>query len=157
VPSPPQVPRRDRHRPPLLHTTACGDFTLMAREHWFALRGYPEWPIFSLHLDSLFCYMAHYAGLQEVILQPPLRAYHIEHSIGTSAVPEGMDLLMQRVRARGLPCLDYREVIDWSAAMAAAGRPTVFNGADWGLAGEALPETVLGSAEAAGPGGSEAA
>jgi hypothetical protein len=149
MPAPPPV--RGRHSPPLLHTIACGDFTLMAREHWFALRGYPEWPIFSLHLDSLLCYAAHYAGLKEVILQPPLRAYHIEHSIGTGATPEGMDSLLKRVRAKGLPCLDHQDVIDWSAAMAAAGQPTLFNDEDWGLVGETLPETVLRGTEAAGP------
>jgi hypothetical protein len=149
VPAPPPV--RGRHTPPLLHTIACGDFTLMAREHWFDLRGYPEWPIFSLHLDSLLCYAAHYAGLREVILQPPLRAYHIEHSIGTGATPESMDLLLKRVRAKGLPCLDHQDVIDWSAAMAAADQSTIFNDEDWGLADEALPETVLRGTEAAGP------
>ncbi len=34
-----------------LHTNACGDFTLLARDDWFRLRGYPEWPIFSWHID----------------------------------------------------------------------------------------------------------
>ena len=37
----------------LLHTNACGDFTLLHRDVWFALRGYPEWPMYSMHLDSV--------------------------------------------------------------------------------------------------------
>src|SRR5262249_12417724 len=38
------------HRSRWLHTNACGDFTLLAREDWARLRGYAEWPIFSWHL-----------------------------------------------------------------------------------------------------------
>src|SRR5206468_1543185 len=30
------------HRPDNLHVNGCGDFQLMAREHWDQLRGYPE-------------------------------------------------------------------------------------------------------------------
>src|SRR5213075_422580 len=45
-----------------LHTTACGDFTMLSREQWHRLHGYPEFEAFSFHIDSLFCYMAHYSG-----------------------------------------------------------------------------------------------
>src|SRR5262249_37142431 len=38
---------------PLLHTNACGDFTLLSRDAWFRLRGYAELDVFSMHLDSL--------------------------------------------------------------------------------------------------------
>jgi len=39
----PETRFREAHRDPLLlHTYACGDFTLMAREHWLDLRGYAE-------------------------------------------------------------------------------------------------------------------
>src|SRR6185503_19507238 len=40
-------------RPGSVHQNACGDFQLMAREHWFALRGYPELEVFSMSLDGL--------------------------------------------------------------------------------------------------------
>ncbi len=59
--------------PPRLHTNACGDFMLMAREHWFELCGYTELEIFSLHLDTLFLYAVHLAGLEEVVLPGNMR------------------------------------------------------------------------------------
>jgi hypothetical protein len=40
---------------PRMHTNACGDFTLLARRQWHKLRGYPEIPIWSMHIDSLLC------------------------------------------------------------------------------------------------------
>ena len=42
------------HRPDSLHVNACGDFQLMAREHWDELRAYPEFETFSMNIDGLF-------------------------------------------------------------------------------------------------------
>lgn len=67
---------------PRLHTNACGDFQLLDRKHWFSLRGYPEFDIQSLHIDSLFEYMAVYSGIKEEILEYPCCVYHIEHTAG---------------------------------------------------------------------------
>jgi len=72
-----------------LHTNGCGDFTLMAREHWFDLRGYPEFDLFSMNLDSVLCYAAHHAGFFEYCLEDPMRIYHIEHQTGSGWTPEG--------------------------------------------------------------------
>src|SRR5208337_2725182 len=50
-------------KPVSVHTYACGDFTMMAREHWFDVRGYTELnQFYSMHLDSMLCYAAHHAG-----------------------------------------------------------------------------------------------
>jgi hypothetical protein len=65
---------------PKLHTNGCGDFTLLSREAWHTLRGYPELPIWSMHLDSLFCYTADAAGYREEVLPGPARMYHLEHA-----------------------------------------------------------------------------
>ena len=51
-------------RPDDLHLNACGDFQLMAREHWFALLGYPEFQMFSMNIDGLFSSIAYYAGIR---------------------------------------------------------------------------------------------
>ena len=72
---------------PRLHYNACGDFTLMAKEDWDAMRGYPELEIFSLHIDSLFLMSAYDSGFRERELKPPQEIYHIEHSIGTGITP----------------------------------------------------------------------
>ena len=52
-----------------LHTHACGDFTLLSRDDWFSLRAYPEFPIWPMHVDALFCYAAFHAGVREEILR----------------------------------------------------------------------------------------
>jgi hypothetical protein len=126
-----------------LHTNGCGDFTLLAREQWFDLAGYPELDLFSLHLDSLFCFMAHHGGATEEVLTEPMRIYHIEHSAGSGWTPEGADKLIERISAKGIACLDMQEVLDHAVDMRRHNRPVIFNGPDWGLARDTLPELVL--------------
>src|SRR5579871_1769479 len=66
-------------------TNACGDFTVMSREDWGRLRGYPEWPIFSWHLDSLLIYQAVGTRLRAKRLGARARVYHIDHEGGYTA------------------------------------------------------------------------
>jgi hypothetical protein len=130
--------------PVFLHTNACGDFTLMAREHWFALRANPEFEMYSFNIDSLMCYMAHHGGAVEEVLRDPMRAYHIEHGAGSGWTPEGAAKLMERLAAKGIPVLDYHEVIRWAIEMRRQDSPLIFNQEDWGLGNEGLRETVIG-------------
>jgi hypothetical protein len=127
--------------PVFLHTNGCGDFTLMAREHWFDLRGYPEFDLFSMNLDSILCYAAHHAGFREEILPDPMRIYHIEHQTGSGWTPEGQSQLFARLAAKGLPFIDYAEVVAWASQMRRLNRPMIFNGENWGLADCELRET----------------
>ena len=120
--------------PVFLHTNGCGDFTLMARQHWFDLRGYPEFDVFSMNLDSVLCYSAHHAGFREEILSEPMRIYHIEHQTGSGWTPEGQTQLYARLEAKGLPVIDYREVVDWAVQMRRLNSPMIFNRENWGLA-----------------------
>ncbi len=129
--------------PAHLHTNACGDFTLLARAHWFDLRGYPEFDLFPMNLDSVLCYAAHYEGAVEEILPEPMRIYHIEHAAGSGWTPEGQAKLFERVAAEGLSWIDYHEVVGWAAQMQRLGCPMIFNRENWGLADFDLPETVL--------------
>jgi hypothetical protein len=126
-----------------VHTNACGDFTLMAREHWFDLRGYPEFDLFSMNLDSILCVAAHYGGAREEMLPEPMRIYHIEHGTGSGWTPEGQAQLFERIRARGLSFVDNEEVLAWAAQMSRLQSPMVFNHQNWGLAEADLSETVL--------------
>lgn len=84
-----------------LHFNSCGDFTLMHKEHWFALRGYPEFDMYSFHLDTLFLLLAHYGGVRQKILSDPMRIYHIEHASGFK--PEGERRLSMKLKSQGLP------------------------------------------------------
>jgi hypothetical protein len=126
-----------------VHTNACGDFTLMAREHWFDLRGYPEFDLFSMNLDSILCVAAHYGGAREEMLAEPMRIFHIEHGTGSGWTPEGQAQLFERIRARGLSFVDNEEVLAWAAQMSRLQSPMVFNHHNWGLADFELSETIL--------------
>ena len=125
-----------------LHTNGCGDFTLLAREHWMDLRGYPEFDLFSMNIDSVFCWAAHHGGAREEILQDPMRIYHIEHGTGSGWTPEGQQKLFQRIAAKGLSWLDYDDVLLWARIMNRFDAPMIFNHDDWGLAGEELKEAL---------------
>jgi len=133
----PQLKRPDTvltSAPVFLHTNACGDFTLMAREHWLDLRGYPEFDMYSFNIDSVLCYVAHHAGVREEVLTEPLRIYHIEHGTGSGWTPEGQARLFDRLRATGIPWLEYRELIIWAEQMRRFDSPMIFNRENWGLA-----------------------
>jgi hypothetical protein len=130
-----------------LHTNTCGDFTLMAREHWFELRGYPEFDLYSFNIDSVLCYTAHHAGFREEMLSDPMRCYHIEHGLGSGWTPEGQEKLFERLRAKGLSWVDYPEVVQWIDQMRRFNSPMIFNLENWGLPGFELPERVVGCVE----------
>ncbi|HLK21924.1 MAG TPA: hypothetical protein VKT81_23410 [Bryobacteraceae bacterium] len=127
-------------RPPFLHTFACGDFTLMSRQHWFDLRGYAELDQFSMHIDSLFCYSAHYAGAEEEILLEPLRIYHIEHAVASGWTPEGQERYLAGVLQRGIPLLTYDDVLWFIKSVRTLRAPVIFNLENWGLADLELQE-----------------
>jgi len=127
-----------------LHTNGCGDFTLLSRRQWFDLRAYPEFDLFSMNLDSIFCATAHFGGAPEEMLDDPMRIYHIEHGSGSGWTPEGQAKLFERIAARGLEFVDNEEVLIWTAQMGRLAAPMIFNHEDWGLDGVELPETVLG-------------
>ena len=137
------------HRSRYLHTNACGDFTLLARNHWFDLRAYPEFPIWPMHIDSLFCYAAHHAGIREEILRPPLRIFHVEHLSGAGWTPEGQEELAARVARKRVSTIGYPDVMKWIDQMRRFDAPMIFSPSTWGLADVELPETTL-PASAAG-------
>lgn len=127
---------------PRLHTFACGDFTLMAREDWLSLRAYPEFEMYSLHIDSALLHQAHRHGLAEHVLQPPMCIYHIEHESGSGWTLEGEAALFDRLRRNGIPWLsdsDFQAIV---GRLWASPPDFAFNGSNWGLADETLEEIV---------------
>ncbi len=129
--------------PPRVHTNGCGDFTLLARARWLELRGYPELPLWSMHLDSFLCYMAVASGLRERVLRPPCAMFHIEHGNSwASMTPE------DRLRTFALkPWIDISLLGDLWAEAYRTGRPVQFNDERWGLADRDLQEVILLSGE----------
>jgi hypothetical protein len=133
---------------PRLHYNACGDFTLMAREDWEMLKGYPELEIFSLHIDSLFLMSAYYSGFHELIWEPPMEIYHIEHSIGTGITPgRGQKILFQRLDGEQIPYLSWRDCVTlaqkYRNQKKNTGAVVEYNPESWGLEGTALPEIYI--------------
>jgi hypothetical protein len=124
---------------PALHTWACGDFTLTTKEIWGELRGYPEWPMFSMFLDSIVLVEAYEAGVEMITLDPPMVAQHLEHGKGSGWTPEGARPLSQRLDAAGIPYLtgtSYDKLARGILRKGAGFHP--FNGSDWGLNGADL-------------------
>jgi hypothetical protein len=123
-----------------LHTNASGDFTLLSRAGWYATRAYPELEMFSMHLDGLFLYQAHYAGYREELLQGP--AFHIEHTHGFKPEPKEVQTLNTRLERAAIPQVTMEQFSAWSVEMYRAKAPLPFNGEGWGLAADDLPEIV---------------
>ncbi len=64
-----------------LHTNACGDFTLMSRQLWHKVRGYPaDRTTLSLDLDSLLLHLAAASGGEEICLPEACRVIKPVHS-----------------------------------------------------------------------------
>jgi hypothetical protein len=124
-----------------LHIHACGDFTLLARQNWFALRSYAEFAIWPMHIDALFCYAAFHAGIREVILRDPLRVYHIEHLSAAGWTPEGEKSRSARLEAKGLSEMPYSEFTKWVNHMRRFNAPLIFTLNNWGLGDEDLKES----------------
>jgi len=128
-------------RPENIHVNACGDFQLMAREHWHALNGYPEFETFSMNIDGLFSYIADAAGVKEQVLDTPI--FHIEHEVGSGWSPEGEAALRRRIVERGITWLEVPTVYIWAAYMRWLRRPFLFNSSAWGFGDQTLPERVV--------------
>ncbi len=130
---------RYKHTP--LHLAACGDFQLMAREHWTELRSYPEFEMYSFHIDSLFSYMAHYSSLKEHVLDAPI--YHIDHSGGWTLEVEKNKTLERYLSKVSVPQLSYEELTQMVTEMRRKNCPSIFNSEKWGLGDEDLLETIV--------------
>jgi hypothetical protein len=127
-----------------LHTNACGDFTLLSREGWYAIRGYPEFEAFSFNIDSMGFVAAHYAGYEEVSLLPPCVCFHIEHGMGSGWTPEGEKKLFARLRDAGILNPEWPVLTPLVDAMREQGQALEFNQAGWGMADFDLPEQPIG-------------
>ena len=102
--------------------------------------GYPEFPVRAMKLDGLLCYAAHYAGAREYILKNPMRIYHLEHL----ARADGASIaLSKRSTDTQSIQISYEQYEAWVEQMDQMRCPMIFNGEDWGLANDDLPEIVL--------------
>lgn len=117
-----------------LHTNACGDFTLLSRDKWMQLKGYPEFHLWSIFIDGLLLHAAAAHGMQQVVLDSPCRIYHIEHDLGWAKTQEPI-----AVR----PSLDYhQQYLPLCAGMLSRKKPLDVNPETWGLYAMEMQETT---------------
>lgn len=133
-------------RVPKLHTNACGDFTLISREGWKELRGYPEWEMYSMHIDSILLFHAASRRFRIVELPKEMATIHVDHEVGSGWSLEGEAKLFQRLSAADIPFLSDDDLGRVAMALDKARRRnllTGFNLAGWGLADEDVEEVSL--------------
>jgi hypothetical protein len=126
-----------------LATNACGDFTLLHREAWMSLRGYGEFEAYSMHIDSIGCALAHFAGYRETCLLPPLVCYHIEHAPASGWTPEAGETLYKKISGQGLPWLHWEAVRTCLLPIFRSNPELRLNDERWGLAEQNLEEYLF--------------
>jgi hypothetical protein len=127
---------------PRLHFNACGDFTLMTRDSWGHLKGYPEWEMFSWNIDSLLLYQAAAAGFEFVEFNDH-PALHLEHSAGWSS--ESHEAYFGRLDRDGIPVLTDAALADVASSIWRHRRTEHWrtNLPSWGMPGHEFPEVHL--------------
>lgn len=121
-------------------TNACGDFTLLSKETWNMLRGYPEFPLHGVKIDGLLVYQAYFAGNKHEILPATACVYHIEHENSWSR--EKSSSLQDKLRKKGIPFLTTEEYSMYVNKIKNHDK-YLFNDLDWGLKNEKLTEKEI--------------
>ena len=88
----------------------------------------------------MLCYAAHHGGAPEQLLPPPMRAYHIEHGIGSGWSPEGQNHLFTRLSRKGISWVSNDDIAELITHMRTTHSTVIFNPDTWGLANDQLPE-----------------
>ena len=125
-----------------LDTSACGDFTLMHKNAWLDIQGYPELDLYSIHIDSMALFAAAGLGYKQELLEPEECSYHIHHEEGWEAF-NPLELVKFCERRPGL---------DWSSVYL-AGRHVIenkcrynINAPNWGFSDMEFEEIVCSAA-----------
>ena len=124
-----------------LDTSACGDFTLMHKQDWEKIEGYPELDLYSIHIDSMGIVAATAMGMEQVILPPKMCSYHIYHENGWESFKESPVDLIRFIEKR--PGLDWHSVHETGKWMITNKKTWGLNKADWGFANENFKEYVF--------------
>ncbi len=135
-----------------LDSFACGDFTLMSRAAWRAIRGYVELDLYSLHVDTLALISATAAGYRQHVWPTDACTYHVDHANGWSALSplEKLAFIVER------PAIDYSLLREIGLYALERREPILLNGGDWGFADldfdewETAPPPAPGRGAAAG-------
>jgi hypothetical protein len=116
---------------------------MLSRKAWFELQRYPELPLWSVHLDSLLCYMAVASGIREQVLEAPKRIFHFRtRKLLVAMTPDD-----RRRTFASKPWLDFSLLTEIWHNMYTKGQVVKFNEENWGLADWSLDEVLTTRAE----------
>jgi hypothetical protein len=119
---------------------ACGDFTLMSKQNWMAIKGYVELDMYSLHIDSLSIWSCAANGMMQEIFPPDTCVFHISHQNGW----ESEDVIQAIKFLEGKPCLDY-SLVQKLGMRALKNKETIeLNISSWGFAENTFEEFTFG-------------
>lgn len=126
-----------------VHANACGDFTLLSYKDWTNLRGYPEWEMYSWHIDEIFLYQAKQNGIKAVDLPRKMPIYHIEHGVGSGYTPEASQALFKRLEEKGIPYLHDLNLHKLVHQIFKNKERVIYNDEKWGMSRLFLEETWI--------------
>jgi hypothetical protein len=129
----------------MIHSNACGDFTLLSKKDWELLGGYVEWPMYSFHIDSILMYQGILGPLKQKNFGSRKPIYHIEHQIGSGYTPEGVNHLFDRLDKLGIPYLTDKKLfkIAINIYRKENKKAQKFQKEGWGLIDHQLPEYTI--------------
>jgi len=117
-------------------TWACGDFTLMHKEDWHAIKGYFELDAYSIHIDSMSLFAALAIGVRQRILPADHCTYHVSHESGW----EMQDPMKKIFFDLKMPMLDWNTAHDSCKYMYLNKVVLPINDENWGLLKKELKE-----------------
>lgn len=124
-----------------LDTPACGDFTLMSKQKWIEIEGYPELDLYSIHVDSMGLLGAVAIGMKQVILPKEMCSYHIYHEDGWESFDKNLINLIRFMEKK--PGLDWYTVVEASKKLIENKKTWGLNKPDWGFANEKFKEYIF--------------
>ncbi|MBS1613911.1 MAG: hypothetical protein JST49_13900 [Bacteroidetes bacterium] len=126
-----------------LDSNACGDFTLMHKDTWTKIEGYPELDLYSIHIDTLGIAAAAALGYKQVSLPSEACTYHIDHYNGWEALAP-----LERMHfVHNKPSIGFDVVADASKYIMKHKTTLGFNKPNWGFADVELQQITFNSPE----------
>lgn len=119
-----------------LDSHACGDFTMMHKDAWTAIDGYPELDLYSIHIDTMGIAAAGALGYKQISFPTAACTYHIDHFNGWEAL--GPIERLNFVHSK--PSIGFDVVSDASKYIMRNKTTFGFNKPDWGFANNDLKE-----------------
>lgn len=123
------ISKEERELYNALDMNACGDFTLMSKEDWENIDGYPELEMYSLHIDSMALFACAAKGIKQHIFKPEACTYHVSHKGGWEFQTPTERIYFYAKR----PILDWWAVYTLGMEILKNKTGYTFNDENWGL------------------------